>query len=117
MVNIKKTWNRGRYVHEETMNLKIGEINNQILNSPKWPDNPHLGVFVQPNTMKKSTANWLDIGTKLKVESQINLETFQSNAVVSIESIYEVSQSGNELKLTETRSSRSKPIEYVFTKI
>lgn len=118
IISIAKTWSRGRYIHEEIMDLKLGGVSNQIpVKNSKWPDNPHLGVFVKPNTTKYVVADWLEIGKKLKVESKIELETSQSSTPISIESVYQLSQSGSELALTETRSSRPKPVVYVFYRI
>ena len=118
LVSIKRTWSSGSLTHEETMDLKLGGISNQIpVSGPKWPDNLHLGAFVKSNTIKHAVAEWEMPNTKLKVETQVEIETSQSNAIVSTESIYELLQSGKELKLAETRSARPTPVIYVFSRI
>jgi len=117
VLSITKTWRMGRFVDERTERIVLGGAENVIpVKGPKWPDNLHLAVFLQPNATKNVTAKWLKVGQELKVNSQVDLQTTQDHVTVTTESIYQVSPSGKELTLRMHRSSRSKEIVYVFTR-
>jgi hypothetical protein len=82
-----------------------------------WPDNRHLGAYISDAHTKQVRAEKLDDGRLLRVSSGLVLETQQASRSVNILSDYKVSASGNQLTLTELRSTRNRPIVYFFTRV
>ena len=82
-----------------------------------WPDNRHLGAYISASHDKRVHAEWLDARRILRLSTDLVLETQQGSRAVNILSAYKVSASGNQLTLTELRSTRNKPIVYVFTRV
>ncbi|NIA31106.1 MAG: hypothetical protein GWP06_14490 [Actinobacteria bacterium] len=118
VLTITKARSAGRDAEQRSMKLLLGGVKNQIVvHGPKWADNLHIAVFLKPNSTKTVTAKWLNIDKTLEVKSQITLETSQGEAPVSIESVYKVARSGNELVLRQRRSSRSKAMVYYFKRM
>lgn len=81
-----------------------------------WPDNRHLGAYIGGDRTKTVHAEWLDDQKVLRVQSDLVLDTQQGPRAVNILSNYKVSASGTLLTLTELRSTRNRPIIYVFTR-
>ncbi len=81
-----------------------------------WPDNRHLGAYIGGDRTKTVRAEWLDDQKVLRVQSDLVLDTQQGPRAVNILSNYKVSASGTLLTLTELRSTRNRPIVYVFTR-
>lgn len=81
-----------------------------------WPDNRHLGAYIGGDRTKTVHAEWLDDQKVLRVQSDLVLDTQQGPRAVNILSNYKVSASGTLLTLTELRSTRNRPIVYVFTR-
>jgi len=82
-----------------------------------WPDNRHLGAYISESHDKRVHAEWFDARRILRLSTDLVLETQQGSRAVNILSDYKVSASGNQLTLTELRSTRNKPIVYVFTRV
>jgi hypothetical protein len=84
--------------------------------SAKWMEQPHLGVFIDGRTPMKVTSDWEVPGRVLDVERVMTLQTSQSEAVVDIRQSYALSDDGQELYVTESRSSRPGELTYVYTR-
>lgn len=82
-----------------------------------WADNRHLGAYVGEDRTRRVRAQWLDDGRILRLSTDLVLETQQGARGVNILSDYKVSASGAQLTLTELRSTRNRPVVYVFTRV
>jgi hypothetical protein len=80
------------------------------------PDNRHLGAYVGDDKTKRLRATLLDDGRILRVSADLTLETQQGPRAVNILSDYKVSANGAQLTVTELRSTRNRPVVYVFTR-
>jgi len=82
-----------------------------------WPDNRHLGAYISDAHTKRVRAEWLDSGRLLRLSTDLVLETQQGPRAINILGDYKVSASGNQLTLTELRSTRNSPIVYFFNRV
>ena len=82
-----------------------------------WPDNRHLGAYIGGDRTKQVRADWLDGGRILRLSTDLVLSTQQGARAVNILSDYKVSANGAQLTLTELRSTRNRPVVYVFTRV
>jgi hypothetical protein len=81
-----------------------------------WPDNRHLGAYIGGDHTKQVRAEWLDAGRILRLSTDLVLSTQQGERAVNILSDYKVTANGALLILTELRSTRNRPVVYVFTR-
>ena len=81
-----------------------------------WPDNRHLGAYIGGDRTKRVRAEWLDSGRVLRLSTDLVLDTQQGARSVNILSDYKVTANGSQLILTELRSTRNRPVVYVFTR-
>jgi hypothetical protein len=81
-----------------------------------WPDNRHLGAYIGGDRTKRVRAEWLDTGRVLRLTTDLVLDTQQGARAVNILSDYKVSANGAQLILTELRSTRNRPVVYLFTR-
>ena len=109
----KLAWGRRDYTDRLALDLMKPETTVPI---DYWPDNRHLGAYVGDNKTKCVRATWLDDGRILRLSSDLVLETQQGPRAVNILSDYKVSANGALLTLTELRSTRNRPVVYVFTR-
>lgn len=84
---------------------------------PMWPENRHLGAYISGDHNKRVSTSWLDNGRILRLSTDLVLSTQQGDRNVNILSDYKVSANGAVLTLTELRSTRNRPIVYVFTRV
>lgn len=82
-----------------------------------WPDNRHLGAYIGGDRTKRVRAAWLDGGRILRLSTDLVLSTSQGDRAVNILSDYKVSANGAVLTLTELRSTRNRPVVYVFNRV
>lgn len=82
-----------------------------------WPDNRHLGAYIGGDRTKTVTATFLDQGRALRLSTDLTLSTQQGERAVNILSDYKVSANGTQLTLTELRTTRNRPVVYVFTRV
>jgi hypothetical protein len=106
----------GRRTFKETLDLNLKQEVN-LVTTPWWPDNRHLGAYSTGDQTKRVRAAWLDGGRLLRLSSDLTLETQQGNREINILSDYKLSANGAVLTLTELRSTRNRPIVYVFTRV
>ncbi len=82
-----------------------------------WPDNRHLGAYIGGDRTKRVHARWLDDRRLLRLSTDLTLDTQQGPRAVNILSDYKVSAGGARLTLTELRSTRHRPVVYVFNRV
>ena len=112
-IDRKLAWSRREYADRMALDLRQPET---AVTVEGWPDNRHLGAYIGENKAKRVRAAWLDDGRILRLSSDLVLETQQGPRAVNILSDYKVSANGAELTLTELRSTRNRPVVYVFTR-
>lgn len=81
-----------------------------------WPDNRHLGAYIGGDRTKRVRTEWLDAGRVLRLSTDLVLATQQGERAVNILSDYKVTANGAQLILTELRSTRNRPVVYIFTR-
>lgn len=82
-----------------------------------WPDNRHLGAYIGGDHTRRVRATWLDDRRILRLSTDLVLSTQQGERAVNILSDYKVSANGARLTLTELRSTRNRPVVYVFNRV
>lgn len=114
-VTIERRLGAGRrqFTDAMTIDTKGGE---NVVPIEMWPDNRHLGAYVGGDRTKRIRASWLDEGRILRLSTDLVLSTQQGDRAVNILTDYKVSASGNQLTLTELRSTRNRPVVYVFNR-
>ena len=81
-----------------------------------WLDTWYTNVYIGGDHQKHVTAEWLDGGRVLKLETTLQLEAQQGDHPVHIYDEYRLSADGRTLKLYELRSTRDEPLVYFFTR-
>ena len=114
-VTFQRRLGSGRRGFTDTMTLDTSRPFT-VVPVPMWPDNRHLGAYIGGDKTKRVRAEWLDAGRILHLSTDLVLSTQQGDRTVNILSNYQVSASGTRLTLTELRSTRNRPIVYVFTR-
>lgn len=112
-IDRKLAWGRRDYTDRLALDLTKPET---AVTIDWWPDNRHLGAYVGDDKSKRVRATLLDAGRILRLSSDLVLETQQGPRAVNILSDYKVSANGAQLTLTELRSTRNRPVVYVFTR-
>lgn len=80
----------------------------------QWPDNRHLGAYLAGDSTKTVTARWEDDGRTLVTESRLTVSIQQGTRPIRIYTEYRLSPDGDALEVFELRSTRPRPIHYVF---
>lgn len=101
--------------YADTMTIDAGKTDTVPV--VMWPDNRHLGAYINDAHHKRVHAEWLDDARILRLSTDLVLETQQGSRAVNILSDYKVSSSGKQMTLTELRSTRNRPIVYVFNRL
>lgn len=81
-----------------------------------WLDTWYTNVYIGGDHQKHVTAEWLDGGRVLKLETKLAIEAQQGDHPVHIYDEYRLSADGQTLKLYELRSTRDEPLVYLFTR-
>jgi len=81
-----------------------------------WLDTWYTNVYIGADHQKHVTAEWLDGGRVLKLESTFALEAQQGDHPVHLYDEYRLSADGKTLKLYELRSTRDEALVYTFTR-
>jgi hypothetical protein len=105
----------GRRGFADRMTFDVSRADNVVPVS-MWPDNRHLGAYIGGDRTKRVRAEWLDQGRILRLSTDLVLSTQQGERAVNILSDYKLSADGSSLVLTELRSTRNRPVVYVFTR-
>jgi hypothetical protein len=107
-------WSRRTYSDRMTLDT-AKEVN--VVPLDYWPDNRHLGAYVGAEKTRRIRAQWLDGRRILRLSTDLTLDTQQGPRALNILSDYKVSASGAELVLTDLRSTRHRPVVYVFKRV
>jgi hypothetical protein len=116
VVTISRQLGAGRRGFSDTMTLNSAAADN-IVTVELWPDNRHLGAYIGGDRTKRVRAEWLDDGRILRLSTNLVLSTQQGDRPVNILSDYKVSANGAVLTLIELRSTRNRPVVYVFNRV
>jgi hypothetical protein len=110
----KLAWGR-----REVQDLTTLDLSKPVSDMPItwWPDNRHLGAYIGHDKTKHVRAEWLDGGRLLRTSADLVLSTQQGDRAINILTDYKVSESGTQLTLIELRSTRNRPIVYIFTRV
>lgn len=111
-IHRRLAWGRREFIDE--MKVTPGRVEN--LPVAMWPDNRHLGAYIGGDRTKRVRAEWLDAGRVLRLSTDLVLSTQQGERAVNILSDYKVTANGAQLILTELRSTRNRPVVYIFTR-
>ena len=114
-VTLARQLGAGRRQFADTMTVDLSQPDN-VVPVTLWPDNRHLGAYISDAHAKHVRAHWLDDGRILRLSTDLILSTQQGDRAVNILSDYKVSANGAVLTLTELRSTRNRPVVYVFTR-
>ena len=106
----------GRRVFSDTFKIDTSRTEN-VVPVEMWPENRHIGAYIGGDKTKRVRADWLDDRRILRLSTDLVLDTQQGSREVNILSDYKVSAKGSELILTELRSTRNRPIVYVFNRV
>lgn len=112
-LTITRKFAAGRRTYEDVTPLDLTKAAN-IVPVTWWADNRHLGAYIGGDHTKKVRGEWLDDGRVLRLNTDLVLDTQQGPRAVNILSNYKVSANGAQLTLTELRSTRNRPVVYVF---
>ncbi|MFI5355869.1 MAG: hypothetical protein ACHQ4G_00895 [Opitutales bacterium] len=82
-----------------------------------WPDNRHIGAYIGGDKTERLHGEWVDGGRVFRLTVDLVLATQQGSHPVNILSQYTVSTNGRQLTLIELRSTRNRPVTYVFRRI
>lgn len=115
-VTLTRQYAAGRRTFDEVTTVDLSKTIN-IVPVEWWPDNRHLGAYVGGDKTKKFRLRLLDNGHLLRTSADLTLSTQQGDRVINILSDYKVSTNGQQLTLTELRSTRNEPIVYVFKRV
>lgn len=107
-------WGRREFRDQLALDLSKPET---IAPVEMWPDNRHLGAYIADDHAKRVRATWLDDHRILRLSTDLTLSTQQGDRAVNILSDYKVSANGAQLTLTELRSTRNRPIVYIFHRV
>lgn len=104
----------GRREFSDTMTVSPASVTTVPV--AMWPDNRHLGAYIGGDRTKRVRTEWLDAGRVLRLSTDLVLATQQGDRAVNILSDYKVTANGAQLILTELRSTRNRPVVYIFTR-
>lgn len=81
-----------------------------------WLDTWYTNAYIGGDHQKHVTAEWLDSGRVLKLETSLVIEAQQGDHPVHLYDEYRLSADGRTLKLYELRSTRDEALVYLFTR-
>jgi hypothetical protein len=82
-----------------------------------WPDNRHIGAYIGGDKTKHVRGEWLDGGRVFRLNTDLVLTTQQGDRQVNILDNFTISTNGQLLTLIELRSTRTRPVVYVFQRV
>ncbi len=82
----------------------------------QWPDERHLGAYIAGDRTKSVASRWADDERTLITESDFVVSVQQGEHPVRVYTEYRLSPGGDRLDVMELRSTRPRPIHYVFTR-
>ncbi len=82
----------------------------------QWPDERHLGAYITGDRTKTVASRWADDERTLITESHFVVSIQQGEQPIRVYTEYRLSPEGDRLDVMELRSTRPRPIHYVFTR-
>jgi hypothetical protein len=82
-----------------------------------WPDNRHIGAYIGGDKTERVHGEWIGGDHVFRLTTDLVLATQQGEHPVNTLSNYTVSANGRQLTLIEIRSTRNRPVVYVFKRI
>lgn len=82
----------------------------------QWPDARHLGAYIAGDSTRTVETHWEDDGRTLVTESHVTLSVQQGTTSVRTYTEYRLSPEGDRLDVLELRSTRPRPLRYVFVR-
>lgn len=116
VVTITRNFAAGRRTFSDTTPVDLTQSANVVPVS-WWPDNRHIGAYIGGDKTETVHGRWLDGGRGLRLESDLVLATQQGERPVNILRNFTLSANGRQLTLIELRSTRNRPVTYVFTRV
>lgn len=110
----KLTWSRREFVDRLVLDT-TKPVN--ALPIDWWSDNRHLGAYIGSSHTREVRHQWIDGGRVLRLSTDLVLDAQQGPRTVNILTDFKVSASGSELTLTELRTTRNRPVVYVFKRL
>ena len=114
-VTLARKLSSGRRSYDDTAVLDLSRPEN-VVPTPWFADNRHLAAFMGADKTRRVRTELLDGGRRLRTSADLTVETQQGLHALNILTDYQISESGAVLTLIELRSTRSRPIVYVFTR-
>ncbi len=115
-VRLQRDFSAGRRAFQDAMELDLAAAAN-VVPVAWWPDNRHLGAYIGGDRTQRVRAAWLDDRRILRLSADLVLATSQGERAVNALRDYKVSANGAVLTLIELRSTRNRPVVYVFTRV
>jgi len=116
VVTLHRQFAAGRRMFEDVTPVDLTKTDN-IVPVSLWPDNRHIGAYIGGDKTKRVRGEWLDDGRVLRLNTDLVLATQQGERKVNILGNYTVSTNGDVLTLIELRSTRTRPVTYVFQRV
>ncbi|MEX0330470.1 MAG: hypothetical protein AB3N64_03510 [Puniceicoccaceae bacterium] len=111
-ISISRTVTTGRRNSTQVYPFVVGEETK--IPVTWWTGNRHIGAYMGGDGTETITAEWMDGGRTLRVESRYVLQTSQGETAVRSYYEYRLDPDGSGLTVIELRSSRSTPVVHVF---
>lgn len=115
-VTLQRKLAAGRRTFADTMRIDCAQAVS-VVPCAYWPDNRHLGAYMGGDKSMRVSAGWHDGRRLLRLSADLVLDTQQGPRDVNILSDYKVSANGAQLTLTMLRSTRNRPVVYVFERV
>ncbi|PTX94479.1 hypothetical protein [Opitutus sp. ER46] len=115
-VTIHRRLGWARRDYEDTTEFRLNQPP-IVVPAPWWPDNRHLGAYATGDKTKRVSGVLLEKGRILRLNTDQVLGTQQGPREVNVLTDFKVSVSGTQLTVIELRSTRSRPIVYVFNRV
>lgn len=114
-IDLKRHWRGSREGGAFTDSLRVVP-GRSARSAPmtQWPDNRHLGAFIAGDSTKHVATRVEDGGRTLVTESRLTVSVQQGEHDLRIVTEYRLSPEGDRLDVLELRSTRPRPIHYVF---
>jgi hypothetical protein len=116
VVTITRKFAAGRRTFEDVTPVDLAKPFN-VVPVAWWPDNRHIGAYIGGDKTERVRGEWIGGDHTLRLTTDLVLATQQGDHPVNILSNYTVSTNGRQLTLIEIRSTRSRPVVYVFQRI
>lgn len=81
-----------------------------------WTGNRHIGAYIGGDRVMRIVAQWVDEDRTLQLDCNYTLRTSQGETPARSHKEFRISTDGDQLIMMEMRSSRPRPILYVFNR-